>query len=276
MDMRTKGFIVGAVALLAVLTLVLCIMGGVFDFGANGEERIMPGLVGLNEETAVSMLDAIDVKYELNYEDSEQSQGLVINQSVEEGQALSKHEKVTLVISNGPREGQNEPNQMVEVPNFIGKTFEQAKQEASNLGLSVIRLADEYSETTEGQIIRQEPEAGTLQQSGDVIRITVSQGPEVEYQITVTAGMGGSVSPKGLVLIKEGESETFVIAANEGYITFEVKVDGEDVGPVEEYTFEDVDSDHTLYVIFKEKDEEPEGPDGVDVTQTPASPSDIG
>lgn len=275
MDMRTKGFIVGAVALLAVLTLVLCIMGGVFDFGKNGEDRIMPGLVGLTEETAVSMLDAIDVNYELSYEESDQSEGLVINQSAEEGKALSKNEKVLLVISSGPKEGQDAPNQMIEVPNLLGKTLDQAKQEVSDLGLSIIMLADEFSDTPEGQVMKQEPEAGALQQSGDVIRITLSKGPEVEYFITVTAGMGGSVSPKGLVTVKEGENETFVIAANEGYVISEVKVDGEDVGPVEEYVFEEVDSDHTLYVVFQEEGEETENPDEGDMTDTPASPSDI-
>jgi hypothetical protein len=274
LDMRTKGFIVGAVALLAVLTLVLCIMGGVFDFGRK-EDRVMPNLLGLSEETAVSMLEAIDVRYELKYESSDQSAGLVISQSAEEGEVLSKSDRVTLVISSGGGEAPAETGQMIEVPYVLGKTFEDAKKEIEAQGLRVIRLADEYNDDVpEGQIILQEPEAGSLLPSGEVIKITVSMGPEEEYHITVTAGIGGSVDPKGSVAVKEGESETFTIEANEGYMIYEVKVDGEDIGPIEEYTFEEVDMDHTLYVVFKEIDEVPTETDG-DVTGTPSSPSDI-
>ena len=39
---RTWGFIVGAVLLLAILTVVLCIMGGVFDFNKGASETDAP------------------------------------------------------------------------------------------------------------------------------------------------------------------------------------------------------------------------------------------
>ena len=39
---RTWGFIVGAVLLLAVLTVVLCVMGGVFDFNRGSSETEPP------------------------------------------------------------------------------------------------------------------------------------------------------------------------------------------------------------------------------------------
>ena len=43
--LRTWGFAVGAVVLLAVLTLVLCAMAGVFDFGGGGETETEPPVV---------------------------------------------------------------------------------------------------------------------------------------------------------------------------------------------------------------------------------------
>lgn len=66
--------------------------------------------------------------------------------------------------------------------------------------------------------------------------------------------------------VEDGKSATFTIKPDEGFEIREVKVDGEDIGPVESYTFTDVTGDHTLYVVFQEK-----------VPETPSpSPSDGG
>ena len=95
---------------------------------------------------------------------------------------------------------------------------------------------------------------GAKLQKGDLVTVTVSKGPETtEHEITVTAGKGGSISPKGAVTVEDGEDQSFTITADDGYDVLEVKVDGTSIGAVSTYTFTKVTEDHTIYVVFKQK-----------------------
>ena len=71
-----------------------------------------------------------------------------------------------------------------------------------------------------------------------------------KYTITATAGEGGSITPNGDVSVKEGASQTFAIAAGNGYEIADVLVDGNSVGAVETYTFDEVKANHTISVSF--------------------------
>lgn len=77
--------------------------------------------------------------------------------------------------------------------------------------------------------------------------MAVEDGPVAQkYTITATAGEGGSITPAGEVSVKEGASQTFAIAAQEGYAIADVLVDGQSVGAVDSYTFENVTANHTI------------------------------
>ena len=71
-----------------------------------------------------------------------------------------------------------------------------------------------------------------------------------KYTITATAGEGGSITPNGDVSVKEGASQTFAITADNGYEIADVLVDGNSVGAVETYTFDEVKTNHTITVSF--------------------------
>ena len=71
-----------------------------------------------------------------------------------------------------------------------------------------------------------------------------------KYTITATAGEGGSITPNGDVSVKEGASQTFAVAADNGYEIADVLVDGSSVGAVESYTFSDVKANHTISASF--------------------------
>ena len=71
-----------------------------------------------------------------------------------------------------------------------------------------------------------------------------------KYTITATAGEGGSITPNGDVSVKEGASQTFAVAAGNGYEIADVLVDGSSVGAVESYTFSDVKANHTISASF--------------------------
>ena len=73
--------------------------------------------------------------------------------------------------------------------------------------------------------------------------MAVEDGPVAQkYTITATAGEGGSITPAGAVSVKEGASQTFAIA--------DVLVDGQSVGAVDSYTFENVTANHTIAALF--------------------------
>ena len=86
------------------------------------------------------------------------------------------------------------------------------------------------------------------------------------YNIEADAGRGGDISPDGRVRVRRGENQTFRITADDGWEIADVEVDGESVGAVERYTFENVRTDHTISVTFRQIVTEPEEP------ETPALP----
>jgi hypothetical protein len=68
--------------------------------------------------------------------------------------------------------------------------------------------------------------------------------------ITATAGEGGNIYPSGGVIVDKGKSQSFTIIPDEGYWIEDVLVDDESVGVVENYTFENVQQNHTIHVTF--------------------------
>ena len=66
-------------------------------------------------------------------------------------------------------------------------------------------------------------------------------------------GAGGSVSPGGNQKVAEGGSVSFTITPKDGYEVATLVIDGTTVLPLTSYSFMNVDSNHTLYVTFREK-----------------------
>ncbi|WP_277668580.1 hypothetical protein [Caproiciproducens galactitolivorans] len=70
------------------------------------------------------------------------------------------------------------------------------------------------------------------------------------YNITASAGAGGSISPSGTTTLVKGDSKTFSITPSSGYKISGVKVDGASVGAVSSYTFSNITSGHTISAEF--------------------------
>ncbi|MFO7933421.1 MAG: GDSL-type esterase/lipase family protein [Bacteroidales bacterium] len=76
-------------------------------------------------------------------------------------------------------------------------------------------------------------------------------GIVVTHTITAVEGTGGSIEPSGAVDVTHGQDQAFTITPEEGYELVDVLVDGERVGAVHEYTFTDVQSDHSISASFE-------------------------
>ena len=70
------------------------------------------------------------------------------------------------------------PGVQVQVPNLIGKTFEEARQAAADIGLNVTQVGFEQSSASVGTVTKQDPLEGTLVTSGSVVSLTIAIGPE--------------------------------------------------------------------------------------------------
>lgn len=259
--LRRKQLAVAAVALVAVLTLVLSVMGGLFDFSHGGtDSQVMQNLLGFTEATARNILEeGMGLEVVTMTEESEEPVGTVIRQSIREGAKVRKGDTVTITVSTGKSgEDAGSATDYAEVPGLTGKTYDEAKALLTQLGLQITKAEDAYSDKDVGQIVSQSPMKGAKLQKGDLVMVTISKGAEPSpspeaHTITVTAGKGGSISPRGAVSVADGEDQSFTITPEDGYEIREVKVDGTDIGPVTNYTFNGVGGDHTLYVVFRQK-----------------------
>ncbi len=70
-----------------------------------------------------------------------------------------------------------------------------------------------------------------------------------DYQISTTSGSNGSITTSQTV--SSGSSLTVNITPNSGYQIADVQIDGVSVGPINYYTFSNIDSSHTVYATFE-------------------------
>ena len=271
-NLRKKQLAVAAIALLAILTLVLSIMGGLFDFTGSGDDSSkMQDVVGFTQETATTILTALGLDVKTELQEDEAIAGTVIKQSIKEGKKIKEGDTVTLVISSGQSTQPSASAEYIDVPTLTGKTYDEARLMLEKLGLGITKAEDSFSDEEVGKIISQLPMKGAKLQKGDLVTVTLSKGPETtEYEITVTAGKGGTISPKGAVTVEDGEDQSFTITADDGYEILEVKVDGTSIGAVASYTFTKVSEDHTIYVVFKQKAANASPSPSVTPTPTPS------
>ena len=90
---------------------------------------------------------------------------------------------------------------------------------------------------------------------GDYTNITANTDITAQYikiyNIVASAGIGGTISPSGTTTLDEGSSQAYTISANTGYKIESVTVDGADQGAITSYTFSNVNSNHTIEVVFE-------------------------
>jgi len=70
------------------------------------------------------------------------------------------------------------------------------------------------------------------------------------FHIIASCNRGGTIVPKG-IQFSQGESVVFEFTADEGYTLVWVRVDNEKFEEISSYSFDDVDSNHTIHAHFK-------------------------
>ena len=153
----------------------------------------LPEVRGETEADARALLDAAG--FEVSAErrtDENVPVGRVVAQDPSAEQAAPGSE-IHLVISDGPAP--------VEVPNVVGKSYDEAVKTLSAKRFKVTRQ-DEYSDTVPaGQVIRHDPVKGAEAPRDSTVTVVVSRGPDV---VTVDDYRGMTVEDAVIALEEAG------------------------------------------------------------------------
>jgi beta-lactam-binding protein with PASTA domain/predicted Ser/Thr protein kinase len=140
------------------------------------ETVTMPDVVGLEEDEAVRRLEERNFRVNVQSEDHPTApRGTVFDQDPDAGQEVEEGSEVTIKVSKGP------PKE--EVPDVVNQSVESARAEVESAGFRFV-VSDEQpsSDIPEGNVISQDPAAGTKAEQGSAVSVVVSSGPE---QVTV-------------------------------------------------------------------------------------------
>jgi serine/threonine-protein kinase len=140
----------------------------------NTEQIEMIDLRGKSFDAAKQELEDMGLKlYQESAEASEEyEEGQIISQDIAEGEMVDPDTTVRVVVSSGPEESETS------VPNVTGYTDTAAIGMLTDAGFDYSREYESSDSVPEGTVIRQDPLAGTMAESGTKVTIVVSQGKE--------------------------------------------------------------------------------------------------
>ena len=154
------------------------------------ETEIMPDVLGKKFQEAKVFLNnmQLDLKYIQNTDYSDKyPEGEVMATQPAKGEPLREGDTVVLTVSKGPK---------LLMPNFVGKTIEEAALTAESMGLIVKDHVLQFSSKPAGTVLEQSLAVGAEIKAGDEVTFTVSQGPEMvtyAYEYTIPDQYTGTV-----------------------------------------------------------------------------------
>lgn len=158
---------------------------------AGREIEYMADLMGMSQEEAVELLEALGFEVEIIEEASDEvAPGYITKQTdengniLENGAELEKGSKVFIHVSKG--NDNFDENKNTTVPNVVGKNWGNAKKSMTNARLYIYKAGSDYSDTVpEGYVISQNTRAGTEVPEGTSIGVVISLGKQSERKTRV-------------------------------------------------------------------------------------------
>jgi beta-lactam-binding protein with PASTA domain/tRNA A-37 threonylcarbamoyl transferase component Bud32 len=137
---------------------------------AGPQQVAVPSVVGLTVSSARGRLEKAGLKASEREENSDTvAEGRVISVSPPEGQKVDKGSSVTLVVSSGKPQA--------EVPDVVGKSFDEAQSDLQAAGFKVTRTDKESTDKDPGTVLSQNPKSGARIDTGSTIALTVAKEP---------------------------------------------------------------------------------------------------
>ena len=236
------------VAVVAFVAIAIFAVSGLMN---GGEQKSVPNLLGMEQETAVASIK--DNGFEpgnVNQSYNDQyPEGQVCEQTPDGGKTAAAGSKIDIVISKGPK-----PIDQVEVPDLsTAADLDAAKKMIEDAGLTVGSTTQEANDADEGKIVDQSPKAGEKVDKGSKVDIVLSSGPETDsvpgvvgksesdatntlsnagFSVNVESGGTSDTYAKGYVMkqsptgtAKKGSTVTIYISEGKDTSSDEVDVD---------------------------------------------------
>lgn len=157
---------------MAAVAAVAVIAGLIWGFNyisSSGGNIAVPNVVGQTQAQAQkAIVQAGLVPSVVDKASSSVHKGDVISTSPPFGTKLSKNATVKLFVSEGPAS--------VKVPRVVGETENAATSQLQNAGFQVTQKSQPNSTAPQGQVVSQNPKAGTSVSKGSSITIFISGG----------------------------------------------------------------------------------------------------
>ena len=177
--------LIAAVTVAALLLAALLFKNIFGSFGSQAPtEYIVPNVLGKTLEDAAAMPEVQDIfqiiktgeEYSNDYPKDE-----IIRQTPDAGESRKgENLKIEVVISLGVNTGEMIDVTNTELQEARLRLQALGRQLDLNLNIDADVSYQEFSDVTEGFVIRTEPEAGATLKDGDTIKLCVSKGPELE------------------------------------------------------------------------------------------------
>ena len=154
---------------------------------------VVPKVTGKEQSEAEAELTELGLNVEIEEEESKRvEEGYVIRQDIAANTEVNAGSTIKLTVSKGV--------EMTYVPNLIGKTEAEAKQEIESAGLTLNTVANEEDTTkADGVVLKQSLDVGSSVEKGSAITITVNKLAEmksVSVLVNVKSLLGGDIYEK--------------------------------------------------------------------------------
>ena len=197
----------------------------VVSLGEEAKKVSVPDVTGESEAEAEKLLQdaGLSVQNEAKYDDNVEA-GKVISTDPVAGTELTEGSKVIMYVSQG--------KEKVEVPNLVGKTYDEAVAALTELGLNA-NPTEEYSDKASGTVLSQTQSAGKKVEKGSTIDFVISKGKEQatvpplvwsKYEDAIAALSQNGLKP-GTVSREYENTGTFP----PGYVMYQTQTEGSSV-----------------------------------------------
>ncbi len=143
---------------------------------ANEELAEVPNLIGLSEEEAVSLCEEKGFLHSVSRQNSNDvKKGVVMEQTIPAGTMAAKGIGIPFAVSEG--------KVMVELPELSGLSEDEARKVCNDIGIGVNVSYESSNDVNEGFVINQNIPAGAKVAEEASVRISISEGKKLEYNV---------------------------------------------------------------------------------------------